>query len=264
MTPEIQSLMMEYGQLLQVQQFDPLLLDYSQLDSHYAFLNRLAEVEKSAVSVFDMYQQAHVFASYNFTTLLGYDAEGLESLSNEYFDSRIHPEDRLKMMRNGVNALRFLFSIPQEERKQYKFVCEFRVRNGADNYIRVIEQQQALLTDSRDNIWLSLSVLDISPTQEGTPDVAGRIINFKTGKTFTLEAATEKAADTDKALTPRQAQILAMVKEGLLSKEISDMLSISVHTVNTHRQRILEKLGADNSMEAIRYAAGLGLVQPSA
>lgn len=37
-------------------------------------------------------------------------------------------------------------------------------------------------------------------------------------------------------------------------------LFISVHTVNTHRQRILEKLGANNSIEAIAYALQLGLV----
>jgi len=51
-----------------------------------------------------------------------------------------------------------------------------------------------------------------------------------------------------------------LVKDGFLSKEISDKLSISTHTVNTHRQRILEKLGVNNSMEAINYAAQLGLI----
>lgn len=36
------------------------------------------------------------------------------------------------------------------------------------------------------------------------------------------------------------------------------MLSISVHTVNTHRQRILEKLRVGTSIEAIKYAAAAG------
>jgi DNA-binding NarL/FixJ family response regulator len=51
------------------------------------------------------------------------------------------------------------------------------------------------------------------------------------------------------------------VKEGYLSKEISDRLSISVHTVNTHRQRFLEKMGAANSMEAVMYASKYGLLE---
>jgi DNA-binding NarL/FixJ family response regulator len=51
-----------------------------------------------------------------------------------------------------------------------------------------------------------------------------------------------------------------MVKDGFLSKEISEQLSISLHTVNTHRQRVLEKLGANNSMEAVVFASKLGLL----
>jgi DNA-binding NarL/FixJ family response regulator len=53
---------------------------------------------------------------------------------------------------------------------------------------------------------------------------------------------------------------LQLVKDGRLSKEISEELHISVHTVNTHRQRILEKLDVDNSMEAVKYASELGLL----
>jgi DNA-binding CsgD family transcriptional regulator/PAS domain-containing protein len=260
MNPETQEIYAEYQQLMRLQQFDEASLDYSTLDDHKRFLARLAEVENSAVSVFDMHLQKHVFASWNFTTILGYEEDGIHEPTNDFFDSKVHPEDMAKMMRNGVYALRYLYSLPLAERKHNKFVCEFRVRNGAGRYIRVIEQQQALAFDSRDNIWLSLSVLDISPTQDGVPDVTGRVVNFKTGNVTVLETMPKKTTDSIQSLTPRQVQILEMVKDGLLSKEISDRLSISVHTVNTHRQRILAKLSADNSIEAIRYAAGLGLV----
>lgn len=44
------------------------------------------------------------------------------------------------------------------------------------------------------------------------------------------------------------------------SKEIADELHISIHTVNTHRQRILAKLGVDNSLEAVKYAWILGIL----
>jgi DNA-binding CsgD family transcriptional regulator/PAS domain-containing protein len=263
MTEELALLYEEYEELLNLQQFDPALLDYSILDGHRTFLEQLSRVENSAVTLFDMYKREHVFASYNFTSLLGYDPDGLETLTNEYFDSRIHPDDFAKQMRNSLNAFRFMFTINPAERNHYKYINEYRVRNGAGDYIRVIEQHQALVTDARHNIWLSLSVIDISPTQTGTPGVDGHIVNFRKGTMHMLEPHLIAAPDTTKLLTPRQTEILSLIKEGLLSKEISDRLSISIHTVNTHRQRILEKLGADNSMEAIRYASGLGLVAPA-
>ena len=62
-------------------------------------------------------------------------------------------------------------------------------------------------------------------------------------------------------LSPREKQILSLIKEGYLSKEIAEKLFLSVHTVNTHRQRILEKLNVGTSIEAIRYSSNLGLLE---
>jgi len=45
-----------------------------------------------------------------------------------------------------------------------------------------------------------------------------------------------------------------------LSKEIADTLSISINTVNRHRQNILERLRVNNSIEACRIAEFMGLL----
>ena len=82
-------------------------------------------------------------------------------------------------------------------------------------------------------------------------------MNVKTGENRVLEIVTN--ANNTYELSKREKQILSFVKEGLLSKEISNNLSISVHTVNTHRQNILKKLGANNSFEAVEYATKLRL-----
>ena len=72
------------------------------------------------------------------------------------------------------------------------------------------------------------------------------IRNFLKHRSFAIESAT------DVLLTPREREILALAKEGMFSKEISEKLNISIHTVNRHRQNILEKLQVDNMIEAIR------------
>ena len=61
-------------------------------------------------------------------------------------------------------------------------------------------------------------------------------------------------------LTCREKEILMLIKEGNLSKQIADMLEISVHTVNRHRQNILEKLSVGNSIEAITAAESMRLI----
>ena len=61
-------------------------------------------------------------------------------------------------------------------------------------------------------------------------------------------------------LTGRETEILKLISAGLISKQIADKLYISVNTVNTHRQLILEKLNAENAIEAIKFAKKLGIL----
>jgi DNA-binding CsgD family transcriptional regulator len=254
MQQELSTIANEYLELLNQQKFDEKELDYSIMDKHAPFLTQLSQVGNSGVTVFDMYRQQHIFASYNFTFLFGYDMDEINEKGNEYFDSKIHPDDRLTLMKNAVQLLRLYFSLPKNERNDHKVINEYRILNAENKYIRVIEQHQLLEADSRGNAWLSLGIIDISPNQDDFSGVRSQVLNFKTGRIIdTQPAASFK-------LTKREKEILSLVKEGYLSKEISEKLSISLHTVNTHRQRILEKMNADNSMEAVKYASKFGLV----
>jgi DNA-binding NarL/FixJ family response regulator len=60
-------------------------------------------------------------------------------------------------------------------------------------------------------------------------------------------------------LTSREREILQMIAEGKTSKDISAVLNISLNTVNTHRNHIMEKLGIDNIAQLTKYAIRLGL-----
>ena len=65
-----------------------------------------------------------------------------------------------------------------------------------------------------------------------------------------------------KAITDREEEILKLVAEGHSSKEIADMLVISVKTVERHRANLLHKLGLKDRLELTRYAIRAGLIEP--
>jgi DNA-binding CsgD family transcriptional regulator/PAS domain-containing protein len=260
MVTEIENLHNEYFELLNQQKFNEQELDYSILEKHKAFLTYMSGVDNSGITIFDLYKKEHVFASLNFSDLFGYDIKELEKGGNEYFNSRVHPDDFITLMKNGIKVFKFFFTAFKEEQLQLKLINEYRILNKENRYIRVIEQHQPLELDKSGNMWLSLGIIDISPNQETNIGVRSQIINFKTGKFIELPTEKVTAEKQGIELSSREKQILHLIKEGYLSKEISDQLFISVHTVNTHRQRILEKLNANNSLEAVKYASSLGLL----
>ena len=245
----MEELQKEYLELLSSFHFDESNLDYTLLDKHRVMLTELAKVSNSGITVFDTYQKTHVFASYNFIDLFGYCVDGI--------DDRIPHEDSLSLFQNAIVALKYLFS-NKVNVKDFKMISEYRMRNASNSYVRVVEQLSTLETDKAGNPWLSLSVIDLSPDQTEFKSVKCNIVNLMDNTFFSIQDLYSGNKETE--LTPREVEILRLIKDGLLSKEISDRLFISVHTVNTHRQRILEKLDADNSMEAVKYASSLGLL----
>jgi DNA-binding NarL/FixJ family response regulator len=72
-------------------------------------------------------------------------------------------------------------------------------------------------------------------------------------------AASEPAAELPDGLTPREAEVLALIAEGLTNAEIADRLVVTAATVKTHVNHIFAKTGARDRAQAVVYAYGQGL-----
>ena len=65
------------------------------------------------------------------------------------------------------------------------------------------------------------------------------------------------------ALSPRELEIAMMLTQGLRQEEIARRLSLSAKTVNTHKTRLFEKLGIQDSIALARLAAQYGVGDPA-
>lgn len=61
-------------------------------------------------------------------------------------------------------------------------------------------------------------------------------------------------------LSVRELQIVRLVAEGLIAKEIANRLNLSTHTVYTHRKNIMKKLHISSTSELVLFAVAEGLV----
>ena len=77
-----------------------------------------------------------------------------------------------------------------------------------------------------------------------------------------VDAYRSKTDVTVDPVSSRERQVLQLVGEGKSSKEIATILGISAKTVETHRARLMQKLGIHDAIGLVRYAIRRGLIQP--
>jgi len=68
-------------------------------------------------------------------------------------------------------------------------------------------------------------------------------------------------SEGDVELSERENEILKLYAEGKSTREISEKLFISIKTVGTHKQHILEKLELKSNADMVKYAIKKGLIQ---
>ncbi|WP_329791373.1 response regulator transcription factor [Lentzea sp. DG1S-22] len=77
-----------------------------------------------------------------------------------------------------------------------------------------------------------------------------------------LDRAREGSGIPARAITDREEEILKLVAEGHSSRQIADLLVISIKTVERHRANPLQKPGLKDRLELTRYAIRAGLIEP--
>ena len=174
-----------------------------------------------------------------------YVTEYIEASQEIDIEKLVHPDDWEVIRRIDKKVWEFLDTLPEEEKLAYKYIYEMRVLDRG-KYVRMIYQMRILAFKGHN--FLGMGIIDLAPEQSANTSVRFQVKNCLTDEIvpFAIESAT------DALLTPREREVLALAKEGMFSKEISEKLNISIHTVNRHRQNILEKLQVDNMIEAMK------------
>lgn len=81
-------------------------------------------------------------------------------------------------------------------------------------------------------------------------------------RAYRNKPATSGARPSASALTPREREVLQLLAEGKINKEVATALGISVMTVETHRAHIMHKLGVHSVAELVHYAVRHKIIAP--
>jgi RNA polymerase sigma factor (sigma-70 family) len=86
-------------------------------------------------------------------------------------------------------------------------------------------------------------------------------ISPETSRKTLLEYGKGTKRDLLATLSPRQREVLRLIAEGKTTKQIAQILEISVKTVETHRAQLMERLDIHDVAGLVRYAIIVGLIE---
>lgn len=78
---------------------------------------------------------------------------------------------------------------------------------------------------------------------------------------YVRQMGQQKVEDSYDLLTTREREVLQLLAEGRSNKEVAGVLDLSLHTVETHRGRIMQKLNLHSPAEMVLYAIRKGVIK---
>lgn len=93
--------------------------------------------------------------------------------------------------------------------------------------------------------------------------LAGRpYVSTNIAAVFSPDAASANTLEGAPPATPREREIISLIARGLSNREIAELLNLSVLTVRTHRQNLMEKFSLRNAAEIAAFAVQRGYYAP--
>lgn len=189
--------------------------------------------------------------------VMGYNSS---EFTIEFMNEKLHPDDQPWFLAFGHKMIEFFSQLPIEKLMKYKLRYDVRYKKKNGEYARILYQGVMIEHDEHGRLLRSLAVhTDISYLkQEGKPVLS--FIGMDGEPSYVDVGSKNTFIESKEELTRREKQVLKLLIEGKLSKEISSILNITKQTVDTHRKNMLHKKNLGNTGELIGKAIRYGWI----
>ncbi len=181
-----------------------------------------------------------------------YTNETVNSIWEKKIYDSIHKDDLSKKHINELRFYNFIKNLPPQKREGFFVKESLRMFCKAGKYLQIIHRMHYFYENNNNNIRFSLCLYNIKMDDEKEESY---IFNSISQESYILDNEYD-----NRILSEREKEILRLIEKGMSSINISNTLSISKNTVSRHRQNILEKLQAKNSVEACKIAKEMKII----
>lgn len=231
-------------------------IDEQKLKDELAALGKTIGMQEGLViACFDYRNLNLAFFTGNVEKLTGYPESMFRNQGMETSFTMIHPDDRPELFRFQKIVFDAFHGLTLSERHTFEFSYTTRwVHRTTQEIFWMTSKVRPYVIDELGNFIMDLHII----IQLHTPPKAK---NYDWSYSFAKDdgkkifVSKNSPVDREVKLTSKEREIVDLILEGKESKEISQILNISINTVGTHRKNILRKLGARNVGEMVKILA---------
>ncbi|MDW7693764.1 LuxR C-terminal-related transcriptional regulator [Flammeovirgaceae bacterium SG7u.111] len=189
--------------------------------------------------------------SSSFTEIFGYPKQSIVG-KKEFFQKNIHADDEdlflgfFNMLPKGEKA-----KINKHQRAWLLDKMKCRVKHRDGHWKEIIIYSFTYFIEIRG--WHKVGMLTEAQSRAGNNEFS--VI----GKQAKREAVSWEKKERVK-VSKRESEVLALLGQGMIAKEIADKLCISTSTVITHKKNLINKMGVKNTAQLISKASNMLLL----
>lgn len=156
------------------------------------------------------------------------------------------------VLKGMIKYHQYIYCKPIEERLLIKGSLILRVKNKSGGNFTGLLQAVPLAVDAKGHVThMYSSITDITHFNVEPNSIKGDIIDESDPDNIKVINILNKNLNLTWELTNAELRILKLISEGKSTKEISDILFLSEHTINNHRKNMIHKTHAKNTAELI-------------
>jgi DNA-binding CsgD family transcriptional regulator len=238
--------------------YDPLVDDYKEQILNTNFPSDILIFPNQFFYITDLKAQVNKFIHPNTMTVLGYDQENFKEIGFIY--EKTHAEDKDFVLAFSLKSIAHTSKVREILKVNPfsgVFYVDFRVHKADGQQARLNRQTSCFRVDKDGNMIYALSLFtDISHLNK--PNCISCSWSGSGVEDFNIDDIIHLKKNC--MFSERETEVLTLLAKGLDGREIAQKLSISEHTVISHRKNMLKKTSTKNTVELVHYAVSKGII----
>lgn len=207
--------------------------------------------------VVDFYDRSLSHVSPSIAAIHGFDPE---TVTFDDVINSIHPDDMNFVAKAEETCMNFFYNtIGKDHVVNYKMNYSFRSKMKNGKYLMLNHQAIVLTVDEKGGFGKSLNIHTVIDHITKTNNFTLSLIGLHDYPSYTNIKVNHNPNDYT-SFSNREIEIIKLIYKGLSNKDIAKNLSISEHTIKTHRKNIYKKSDCKNASELIYKCISSGLI----